>query len=108
MRVKKLLKNYAQQDFNNILNSEKGKTGLQALLEKTSQQNLGKQPDANLIICPDCGNELTFVPRYGRFMHENSEQLNCWYAANEFGKCVDNNIMRAKRIEEYNKSNLTI
>lgn len=105
MSVKKVLKRYAKRDKQKILESDESKTILQKLLSKIAQQNQVVDNKKVVCLCPDCGNELLFNLKYRRFMHENCEQLNCWYAANELGECVDNNEMRAARIREFNKQN---
>ena len=109
--VKKFLTEAAKRDREAITNSESGKTILNKLLttiEKDRQNQTllaGQVNEFNAqiktMVCPDCGSELIFKPVFGRFMHENCEQLNCWYAADEFGNCVDNNAMRAARIRNY-------
>ena len=99
MNVKKYLKKCAEKDKQQILESEKSKSFLQRLLMDINNQNKENQiaKNENLFsesrTCPDCGNRLVFKPKFGRFMHENCEAINCWYAANEFGECLDNNQM---------------
>lgn len=105
MRVEKKLKNYAKQDLQKITEGEQSRSILQKLLEKNeNMQNDARKPKTKMVatcLCPDCGNELVFKSKYGIFMHENSDQLHCYYAADEFGKCVNNNELRAERIRNY-------
>lgn len=102
MNFKRFFKKRAEQDSQQILESEESQSLLRGLIER--EQSKETQPAENrpqCITCPDCGNALLFNPTFGRFMHENSEQANCWYAANELGECVDNNEMRAERIAKF-------
>ena len=98
MMVKKYLKHCAEADKRAILESEKSKTILQKLLAKNAEQTATTNPNCT---CPDCGNPLVFMADFGRFMHKNCEELNCWYAADEQGQCVDNNKLRAERISKF-------
>ncbi len=110
MNIKKYLKKCAEQDRQSILETETSKNFLQRLIKNNlnnqnkgelNAQNKTQANTAKNCICPDCGNTLIFNPTFGRFMHENCEALNCWYAANELGECVDNNEMRAERIAKF-------
>ena len=98
MKAKKNLKLAAKRDHDEILNSPQGKSLLNKLLNGDKQ----KQNDATkTITCPDCGSALVFNKDFGLYMHQNCEELNCWYAADEFKKCVDNNQKRSERIKEF-------
>lgn len=108
MNVKRYLKKCAEKDKLEILQSEKSQSILRSLIEKGSDkenQTLGESSTQKCIICPDCGSALFYNSCFGRFMHKNCERLNCWYQANEFGECVDNNQMRAARIAKFNGEN---
>ena len=88
------------------LNSEQTKPMLAEIISKYAKKAFGrKRLKESFLTCPDCGNALPFNPLFKRYMHSNSEDLNCWYQANEFGECVDNNQMRAERISKFNGEN---
>ena len=105
MNVKRYLKKCAENDRREILQSKKSQSILRGLIEKepvkATQTSDAQNSTQKSITCPDCGNALLFNPTFGRFMHKNCEELNCWYAANELGECVDNNQMRAERISKF-------
>ena len=98
MKAKKFLKTAAKRDHDEILNSPQGKSILNKLLNGDKQ----KQNDAaKTIICPDCGSALVFDDSFNLYKHPNCEELNCWYAADELGNCMDNNQKRSERIKEF-------
>ena len=105
MNIKENFNSTSNEATKNI-NNEKSKPMLADLISKNAKKAFGrKRLKESCLTCPDCGNALPFNSIFRIYMHSNSEDLNCWYQANEFGECVDNNQMRAERIAKFNGEN---